>query len=78
MDHSSTQEGLYDEALRAAVRASGRTLRDLSRATGIPHATLHRRLNGTVSFSFTEAERLSAALGRNLLSLMLDAERGAA
>ena len=65
---------LIAERIGEAIQSSGRSI--LSE-TGISHSTLTRRVKskGASPFTITELDRITAALGLNLLSLLEDANR---
>lgn len=63
--------------IKAAIDAKGDTLRDVSDATFIPVATLHRRLHGA-TFHVTELARIAAYLDTTPSALMAEAEGVAA
>ena len=51
------------EVVRDAIRASGLTIRELSRRTGVEPSVLSRFLNGQVGISLTTFEKLAPELG---------------
>lgn len=68
--------GAYVDQVR---RGRGATYRDLSDATGIPLATIHRKIQGgNGSLTVDELDRIAHALGTTASALLTDAERGAA
>lgn len=58
-----------------AIKASGRSQRDVSSATGIPLVTLSRRLTGAYPFTVLEFATIAELLGTTATDLMLRAER---
>lgn len=71
MEHSSRR---VVEVVNQAVEAQGLTLRTLSDATGIPLATLHRRLTGKVPFDLVELDAVALALGTTMAAITTAAE----
>lgn len=65
------------ERIGEAIQSSGRSILSVSAETGISHSTLTRRVKskGASPFTITELDRITAALGLNLLSLLEDANR---
>lgn len=65
------------ERIGEAIQSSGRSLLSISTETGISHSTLTRRVKskGASPFTITELDRITTALGLNLLSLLEDANR---
>lgn len=65
------------EKIGEAIQSSGRSILSVSTETGISHSTLTRRVNskGASPFTVTELDRIAAALGLNLISLLEDANR---
>jgi DNA-binding phage protein len=53
--------------LREAIRASGRSLRDLESTTGINRSQISRFLRGERDLTLTTAEQLIKALGLKLV-----------
>ena len=51
------------EVVREAIRASGLTIRELSRRTGVEPSVLSRFLNEQVGISLTTFEKLAPELG---------------
>jgi transcriptional regulator with XRE-family HTH domain len=56
--------------LREAIAASGRSLVDISEATGIPRTTLLRRLTGRSPFTVEELGALATELGTTAHALI--------
>ncbi|WP_119698641.1 helix-turn-helix domain-containing protein [Microbacterium halotolerans] len=50
-------------AVEAAIERSGRSRRAISNETGIPYATLNRKLAGRSEFTFSELFLISEVLG---------------
>lgn len=65
------------ERIGEAIHSSGRSLLSISTETGISHSTLTRRVKskGASPFTVTELDRIAAALGTDLISLLEDANR---
>lgn len=55
------------ERITRQMSELGLSIRSLATETGIPHVTLTRRLREPGTFKLIELERLSDALGTNLL-----------
>ena len=60
------------ERIGEAIHSSGRSLLSISTETGISHSTLTRRVKskGASPFTVTELDRIAAALGTDLISLI--------
>lgn len=54
------------EALRAAIRSSGRTQMQISRGTGIPQPNISQFLTGKEGITLKTADRLARFLGLEL------------
>ena len=54
-------------ALRRAVKADGRSAREIARAAGLHHASLARFLKGESNLSFTYAAQLFPVVGLELV-----------
>lgn len=65
------------ERIGEAIHSSGRSLRSISVETGISHSTLTRRVKskGASPFTVTELDRIAAALGTDLISLIDESQR---
>ena len=65
------------EKIGEAIQSSGRSILSVSTETGISHSTLTRRVKsrGASPFTVTELDRITAALGLDLISLLEDANR---
>lgn len=74
MKHIELRAGHFPEVLQAEIDKRGTSLRDLEAKTGIPKSTISRKL-GFGNFSIEEADRLSAALGVKLSTLIRRAEK---
>lgn len=66
------------EAVRVRLATSNHTERTLADATGIPRATLQRRLAGLVPFTVRELGLIAHELGVDASSFFDDAETDAA
>ena len=64
--------------VREAMTSGGITHRELSEKSGIPLATLHRRLTATTPFTMTEIKAVSIALGLDVSDLLRQSETAAA
>lgn len=64
------------ETVVAEMHRAGLVQRTLSEETGIPLATLNRRLKGYTPFLVTELDAIARTLGTTGSSLMARAERG--
>lgn len=62
----------------ARLASAGISVKAASEATGIPRATLIRRLSGHSPFDTTQLERIATLIGTKPSELMAEAERGAA
>jgi transcriptional regulator with XRE-family HTH domain len=62
------------QRVQAEMEAAGVTQLRLSEESGIPRATLIRRLRGQSSFNIDEVELIAKALGCSLRSLLLGDE----
>lgn len=79
MDSSQALDRQLVAVVRDAMRASGRSQRDISDATGIPLVTLSRRLSGAgKGFTVEELLTVADALGISLVELAVRAERRSA
>lgn len=58
----------------AAIEAAGMTQLGVSDATGIPRATLIRRLKGQSAFTIAELEAIAEVLGIAVSQLLVSAE----
>lgn len=74
MKHIELRAGHFPEVLQAEIDKQGTSLRDLEAKTGIPKSTISRKLDFG-NFSIEEADRLSAALGVKLSTLIRRAEK---
>lgn len=63
--------------VREAMTSGGITHRELSEKSGIPLATLHRRLTATTPFTMTEIKAVSIALGLDVSDLLRQSETAA-
>ena len=65
------------ERIGEAIHSSGRSLLSISTETGISHSTLTRRVKskGASPFTVTELDRIAAALGTDLISLIDESHR---
>ncbi|MBP9918042.1 MAG: helix-turn-helix transcriptional regulator [Dermatophilaceae bacterium] len=63
MEHPLTLRRQVASSVAAAARGAGRSVRDISEATGIPLSTLSRCLNGHAPFTVDHLGRLSDVLG---------------
>lgn len=65
------------ERIGEAIHSSGRSLLSISVETGISHSTLTRRVKskGASPFTVTELDRIAAALGTDLISLIDESHR---
>lgn len=70
----STPQARIAEAVRELMETQGVSQLALSEATGIPRATLIRRLNGHASFTVAELADVAAQLGVRPSQLLQDAE----
>lgn len=61
-------------AVSAAIEAAGQTQLGVSEATGIPRATLIRRLRGLSPFTVAELEKIAEVLDTRVSILMGSAE----
>lgn len=57
------------------MKSSGFTIAEFALATGIPFATLHRKLGGHTPFDTEQLERIASALDTTPATLVLAAER---
>lgn len=73
MRHDELKVRLFPDVLQAEMTRKGASLRDLESQTGIPKSTIGRKLSFG-NFSLEEADRLSAALGMKLSTLIRRAE----
>ena len=64
--------------VREAMTSGGTTHRELSEKSGIPLATLHRRLTATTPFTLTELKAVSIVLGLDVSDLLRQSETPAA
>lgn len=79
MDSSQALDRQLVAVVRDAMRALGRSQRDISEATGIPLVTLSRRLSGAgKGFTVEELLAVADALGISLVELAVRAERRSA
>jgi lambda repressor-like predicted transcriptional regulator len=60
---SNSVVGETAEAVRAAIRDSGRSKQSISDETGIPYSTLNRKVQGKTEFSFSELFLIAQAVG---------------
>lgn len=70
MGQAETAAARIGAHLQGIVAERGITIRDLADATGIPHSTLHRRLQGHDSFTINELERITAHLSLDILAVL--------
>lgn len=61
--------------VKAAMKTSGHSQRDVAEATGIPLVTLNRRLTGSYSFTVLEVAAIAEVIGVGVTDLFLRAER---
>lgn len=63
------------EILRDAMAAQGKTILGLATATGIPYATLHRRIHGKAPFTTNELAAVAAELNTTASALFAAVEQ---
>ena len=74
MEHPEAVSANISRAIAAALTEAGISLRSAADTTGIPVATLSRRLNGTTPFTTTELARMASVLGVAVSDLVSGAE----
>lgn len=77
MEPKPSQQALA-ETVAAALQVAGLVQRDVAEGTGIPLATLNRRLTGRSPFLITELAAIAELLDTTASGLLSLAESGAA
>lgn len=62
-DAQEPDDNSLGDQLRAAIEASGMTMMDLSRASGLDYASVHRFIHGERDLGLAAASKLTKALG---------------
>jgi transcriptional regulator with XRE-family HTH domain len=70
MDRSTMPS--LEEQLKAAIRATGKTVTEVARAAGVTQPALCRFMNGTRSIKLETVERLCLHLGLGLAPVPLE------
>lgn len=63
MDNASLDHRVA-ELVDAAITESGKSRNAVAKETGVPYATLDRKLKGIASFNVSELSRIAQATGR--------------
>lgn len=63
MAHSNSYSEQVAAAVQSAITAAGTSVNKVSTGTGIPQATLSRRINGFTPFTVSELESIAHHLG---------------
>ncbi|MEC5150629.1 helix-turn-helix transcriptional regulator [Cryobacterium sp. GrIS_2_6] len=70
LEHAPRRSARIAEEIRGEMEYQGRTLKELSAATGISMAILRRRLTGEKSFYVEELERICRYLNISVIDLI--------
>ena len=77
MDTDAPLTGPLARVVTDALKDAGRSQRDIATTTGIPIATLSRRLTGRAPFLTTELALIAGELNTNVSAFFLAAEDAA-
>jgi transcriptional regulator with XRE-family HTH domain len=75
MGTPQTAEGRIAEVVSGALESAGLTQSRVADLTGIPLATLNRRLRGITPFTYRELDLIAPLLERTVSSIAAEAER---